>query len=663
MWIATVQLPAALEGALTAGRFAEVADRGAADAPSLFARGVAQFHLGRMNEARAAFQAAASDPALATASYVESGFIDLTAPDGAAAVAARMRSIVAKAAPATALLARAQHLLGAAELRLLHVGGALDALAAAQKTYRAAGEEAGEAQVLDTLGLVHQGMGNESAALVSYARSLSLKQKLGDTAGTAITLGNLGRFCAMLGRTEDARGFLGLDLELSESLGDVRGQVRVLIDLAELDRDAGDRDAAAARLAKAHALAQGAGLRQMQFEASLVQALTAKDAAFLEQARREAGVGPTDYDRMMLGWVEASLGADKARAASLLVQAAEGFRDADMPALEIEARLALAEALSGAGKRGDAEREVMLALKRAKERNLPRYRVRIGELMERLSLVEGIAEESGKAIGEDAGNAVDGYILRGRLGSGGFATVWRAFDAERGREVALKILDLESRYERKERERLLDSARLDMEAANRARHPGLVKVFAIGRDTRGNVYLSLEFIAGGDLRDKLDGNPARDAKEICATLADIAEALAALHGQGVVHRDLKPENIMLREDGSPVIVDFGIAHIAGAAQNTGTLSRGSPEYFSPQQARGEPPAASDDMFAFGVIAWEWLHGERPDATHVPTRKASLFGGRAEPKTPDDLAADLMDLKAASRPSADTAARLLRGFAR
>src|SRR6185369_9450202 len=117
----------------------------------------------------------------------------------------------------------------------------------------------------------------------------------------------------------------------------------------------------------------------------------------------------------------------------------------------------------------------------------------------------------------------------------------------------------------------------------------------------GNVYLSVEFIEGSDLRERLDGKPARDAKAVCATLADVAETLAALHAHDVVHRDLKPENIMLRPDGTPVIVDFGIAHIKGVEQKPGSVSRGSPEYFSPEQARGEPPQPSDDMFSFGII--------------------------------------------------------------
>jgi tetratricopeptide (TPR) repeat protein len=670
MWIATVTLPAGLEADLTAGNFAAVAARAAGDAPESFARGVALFNLGRAREAREAFAAAAADAALVGACAVETGFIDLTAPDGAAAVATQMRILAARAAPGTALAARAFHLLGAAELRLLHVGDALDALSAAQKAYGAAKCEAGEAQVLDTLGMVHQGMGNETAALVSYARSLAIKTRLGDRYGCAITLGNLGRYCAMLGRADDARGFFGLDLQIAQETGDARGQARMLTDLAELDRESGDVAAAVEKLARAHDLATASGLRQLEFETLLELSLTAhagkdgsKASDYLELARRQADATPSDYDRLMLGWVEARLIADNARAVTLLTAAAEGFRDADIPALEIEARLALANALLADNKQNDAEREVLVALKRARERSLPRYRVRIGELMERLSLSESIAEETGKSIDDNAANAIDGYVIRNRLGGGTFATVYRAFDVERAREVALKILDLESRYGKAERERLLDSARLDLEAANRARHPGLVKVFAIGRDARGNVYLAVEFIAGSDLREKLDGNAVRDVKAVCSTLADIAEALAALHGQGVVHRDLKPENIMLREDGSPVIVDFGIAHINGIAQKPGSVSRGSPEYFSPEQARGETPVPADDMYAFGVILWEWLKGMRPNSRFGPARRGSLFGGHAEAKTPDELAGDLLDPKGANRPTADQAARTLRGFAK
>ncbi len=252
------------------------------------------------------------------------------------------------------LAARAFHLLGAAEFRLLHVGEALDALTAAQKAYQAAACESGAAQVLDTLGMVHQGMGNETAALVSYARSLALKTKAGDRYGAAITLGNLGRYCAMLGRGDDARGFLALDLTIAQETGDARGQARMLTDLATLDREAGDLGAAREKLGRAHDHRGGeAGLRQLEFETLLELALTALAAKNGAKARdfSRTGAGSRPAARRRTTTASCSAGSKPrltqpttARAAGMLLTAADGFRDADIPSLEIEARLALARA-------------------------------------------------------------------------------------------------------------------------------------------------------------------------------------------------------------------------------------------------------------------------------------------------------------------------------
>jgi len=669
MWIATVGLPASLASDLAEGRFAALAELTAGDAATAFARGIALASLGHMPEARAAFERAAGDSSFAAAAQVETGFLDLNRPDGPASVAKRMTDFLKVNDGKTLLVARADHLLGVAQYRLMHAGDALDALTLAQETYRSCGCETGEAQVFDTLGMVHQWMGNETAALVCYAHSLALKTRLGDRYGSAITLGNLGRYCALLGRPAEAAGFLELDLKIAEETGDARGQARVLSDLAEIARDTGDLRSANEKLARALAIARGAGLKQLELEVEInlsTTALAAGDsgqaAAHLAAARAIAGAAPSEFDKLLLDWTQARLiaASDRQQAIALVTGAVSGFRDSDIPSLEIEARLALAELLLAESRQSEAERETLVALKRARERNLPRYRVRIGELMERLSLAEGVAEETGKAIDDKPSGTVDGYLVRGRLGGGTFATVYRAFDVERAREVALKVLDLESRYAKAERDRIMDSARLDMEAANRAQHPGLVKVYAIGRDARGNAYLAVEFIQGRALRDALDGKPARDPKLVCSFLADVAEALAALHAHGVVHRDLKPENIMMRADGSPVIVDFGIAHMSGG--KSGEVSRGTPEYFSPEQARGEPSTPSDDMFSFGVILWEWLSGARPDAAHGPARKSSLFGGRSAPRTAEELAAALLDPKGANRPTASEAAALLRSLA-
>jgi serine/threonine protein kinase len=93
-------------------------------------------------------------------------------------------------------------------------------------------------------------------------------------------------------------------------------------------------------------------------------------------------------------------------------------------------------------------------------------------------------------------------------------------------------------------------------------------------------------------------------------LSRIAFALAAVHGAGLVHRDLKPDNVILRGNDSPVIIDFGIALLAGARHQAGT---GTPAYMAPEQARGETLDARADLYALGVMAHEMLTGARPDA--------------------------------------------------
>ncbi len=120
----------------------------------------------------------------------------------------------------------------------MHVGEALDALTIAQKAYRLAMNDRGEAQVLDTLGMVHQYMGNETAALVSYSQSLALKAQIGDRYRHRRSRWAIwGALCRRRWDAARTRGASSdLDLQIAKELSDARGQARVLIDLAELER-------------------------------------------------------------------------------------------------------------------------------------------------------------------------------------------------------------------------------------------------------------------------------------------------------------------------------------------------------------------------------------------------------------------------------------------
>jgi eukaryotic-like serine/threonine-protein kinase len=176
--------------------------------------------------------------------------------------------------------------------------------------------------------------------------------------------------------------------------------------------------------------------------------------------------------------------------------------------------------------------------------------------------------------------------------------------------VALKRFRLAKLYDVRRRKALIASAKLELEAASRVMHPGVVRISAVGFDEEGELYLVSDFVQGTSLRTVMGQakNPALGVFSRYMQL--IASALAALHEGGVVHRDLKPENVIVTPEQLPVLVDFGIAHVSrwsGAA----VPAAGTPAYMAPEQARGAAVDPRADLYALGVIAYEWLAGEVP----------------------------------------------------
>jgi tetratricopeptide (TPR) repeat protein len=201
------------------------------------------------------------------------------------------------------------------------------------------------------------------------------------------------------------------------------------------------------------------------------------------------------------------------------------------------------------------------------------------------------------------------YRLDAPLGTGSFGTVWRAWDADLGRAVAVKLPRAGRFADSADEERFLREAR----SAARLRHPGIVAVHDVGRE-RDTVYLVSELVQGLSLEEWL--TEARPGfAQAADLLARVAEALHHAHRHGVVHRDVKPSNIMLEVgDLSPRIMDFGLARWeAGEAPLTqeGQLL-GTPAYMSPEQVLD--PRAVDgrtDVYSLGVILYELLTGTLP----------------------------------------------------
>ncbi len=199
------------------------------------------------------------------------------------------------------------------------------------------------------------------------------------------------------------------------------------------------------------------------------------------------------------------------------------------------------------------------------------------------------------------------YEIRRVLGTGGYAAVYLAWDRELRCEVALKVL-------RADRMSLNSLRRLQREAAvaRDLSSPRLLRIHDIGQ-ADGAVYLTLEYVDGGALRERLKVAPL--AIEECLRLArQILEGLDALHAAGIVHRDVKPGNILLTAQGDVKLADFGLA-LHWARQDTRlTVSEtivGTVDYLSPEQALGGEASPRSDLYATGVVLFEMLTGRLP----------------------------------------------------
>ncbi|HSE99066.1 MAG TPA: serine/threonine-protein kinase, partial [Blastocatellia bacterium] len=218
------------------------------------------------------------------------------------------------------------------------------------------------------------------------------------------------------------------------------------------------------------------------------------------------------------------------------------------------------------------------------------------------------------------GTIISHYRIISLFGAGGMGEVYLAEDVRLGRKIALKLLAVEFTKDQ-DRVRRFE---LEARAASALSHPNIITIFDIGRTQHGH-YITTEFIEGETLRQRM----RRERLPLGETLTiaiQVASALVAAHSAGIVHRDIKPENIMLRPDGYVKVLDFGIAKLTesfpdpSVSQDSATLAAvstepgvimGSPNYMSPEQARGLSVDHRTDVFSFGVMLYEMLTGERP----------------------------------------------------
>ena len=228
------------------------------------------------------------------------------------------------------------------------------------------------------------------------------------------------------------------------------------------------------------------------------------------------------------------------------------------------------------------------------------------------------------------------YQLKEKLGHGGFATVWRAYDAELHRDVALKVLAPELARDPERVKRFRQEARM----AAGLDHPNIVTIHEVKQ--YGNLHcICMAYVSGGSLRDYLEAHGRFTWHEAKTILEQVAAGLAYAHDRGVIHRDLKPSNVMLAEDGRAVLVDFGIArHVV--EDNTRSLTTrdriiGTPNYIPLEvweEGKGDERA---DIYGLGCIGYEMLTGAQLFAgTPIKAMRAHDKGARFERPLPADV---------------------------
>src|SRR2546428_1289257 len=212
------------------------------------------------------------------------------------------------------------------------------------------------------------------------------------------------------------------------------------------------------------------------------------------------------------------------------------------------------------------------------------------------------------------GRSLGQFRIVERIGAGGMATVFKAYQPNLDRYVAIKVLPAYHARDPVFVKRFVQEAR----AVAKLVHPNILQIHDFG-EQENITYIVMEYVDGGTLKDRLNVKRALPVPEAVDYMIQAAEGLNCAHNHGIVHRDVKPANMLLRKDGYLLLSDFGIAKIL---EGTANLTRvgtgiGTPQYMSPEQGTGQPVDRRSDIYSLGIVLFHCLTGRVPFTAENP----------------------------------------------